>query len=127
MTPLLSIYDRVDAQAVSIQAAVLEEVTYMKVMGTGARQVYAKAKGATKSIVNWIGIRNSIDDTPPLTTPEMVIKRSEDYRGVPEKARHFVLTTLAERLQAPVGDIGLLSPRIPRWRRQAEALALPGE
>lgn len=70
MEPILKYYERVDTQAVAMQAAVLEEVTYTKVMGTGAKQAFSKAKTATKWMADWIGVRHSIDTAAPPTCPK---------------------------------------------------------
>jgi hypothetical protein len=46
MRSLLSFYQNVDIEASPIQASVLEEVTYAKVMKTGGEQALAKGKQA---------------------------------------------------------------------------------
>ena len=113
MEPLLSFYDRVDLQALSVQAAVLEEVTYVKVVGTGAKQTYAKAKGVAKWLAGKAGVRNNIDATPAKSTAELVLGRAEFWTHRPaDEVNKHVLKTLASRLQVSASDLGLLSTRL---------------
>ena len=98
LEPLLKYYNSVDSQAVSVQAAVLEEVTYLKVVGTGTKQAYTGTKRLAKSLLDQIGVRTTIDDTRAKTTAEMVMERAEHWTGRAEAARQFVLTTLSSRL-----------------------------
>lgn len=92
MEPLLSFYDRVDLQAISVQAAVLKEVTYMKVLGTGAKQTYTKAKSAVKWLTGFTGVRNKIDATPAKSTSELVLGRADFWiRRQVDVVRTYVL------------------------------------
>jgi hypothetical protein len=110
---LLSYYDHVDHQAVSVQAAVLEEVTYSKVIGTGAKQTFARAKSFAKWLADKAAIRNNIDDTPPKGTAELVMDRANYWESAPfSGAKEFVLNTLSARLQVPSSDLALLSTRL---------------
>ncbi len=112
LEPLLKYYNSVDSQAVSVQAAVLEEVTYLKVVGTGTKQAYTGTKRLAKSLLDQIGVRTTIDDTRAKTTAEMVMERAEHWTGRAEAARQFVLTTLSSRLGVSPPDIGILSTRL---------------
>lgn len=112
MEPLLKYYANVDRQAVSVQASVLEQVTYLKVMGTGTRQAYTGAKRLAKRLFDGVGVRTTIDDTRAKTTAEIVIDRAEYWNEHAESARQFVITTLSSRLGIPPTDIGLLSTRM---------------
>lgn len=110
---LLSFYDRVEPHAVSVQAAVLEEVTYARVMATGAKQTYAKAKGAAKWVIDKVGVKNTIDATAAKSTAELVMDRATHWsRQGNGAARRRVLILLAEHLQIPPTDLALLSTRL---------------
>ena len=113
LEPLLHYYRSVDLEAASIQAAVLEEVTYVKVLGAGAKQTYAKAKGGVKWLANIAGIKNQIDNRPAKSTAELVVERSQYWRGRSREAVHTsVLNTLSSRLQTDPSDLGVLSTRL---------------
>lgn len=113
MEPLLHFYRSVDLEAAAVQAAVLEEVTYVKVLGVGAKQTYAKAKGAAKWLAGVAGIKNEIDDRPAKSTAELVVERSQYWLGRSCEAVHTsVLSTLASRLQTDASDLGVLSTRL---------------
>ncbi len=112
LEPLLDYYSRVDSQAVSVQAAVLEEVTYLKVIGTGTQQAYTGTKRIAKGFFDRIGIHNSIDDTPAKSIAELVLQRAENWSHRGKAAREFVVCTLASRLGIPSTDNGTLSTRL---------------
>jgi hypothetical protein len=113
LQPLLSFYDRVDLQAIAVQAAVLEEVTYVKVLGTGAKQTYTKAKSAVKWLADVTGVRNKIDSTPAKSTADLVLSRADFWVHRPaDEVRRHVFSTLASRLQVGASDLGLLSTRL---------------
>jgi hypothetical protein len=111
--PLLSLYEQVDLDAAATQAAILEEVTYTKVLATGAKQGLTTAKGAVKWVANWAGVRAKIDTTPAKTTQELVVDRTKwwSQRNVRD-VRKFVVKTLAERLQVDEHDLGTMSTRL---------------
>jgi uncharacterized protein YaaW (UPF0174 family) len=110
---LLSYYDRVEPHAISVQAAVLEEVTYARVMATGAKQTYAKAKGAAKWIIDKVGVRNSIDATAAKSTAELVMDRAAYWSCQANgAARRCVFNLLGEHLQVPPTDLALMSTRL---------------
>jgi hypothetical protein len=111
--PLLSLYEQVDLDAAATQAAILEEVTYTKVLATGAKQGFSTAKGAVKWVANWAGVRVKIDTTPAKKTQELVVDRTKWWfqRNVRD-VRQFVIETLAERLQVDVHDLGTMSTRL---------------
>jgi hypothetical protein len=102
-----------DPKAISVQAAVLEEVTYAKIMGTGAKQTYAKAKGAFKWLADKIGVRVRIDLAPAKSTAELVMDRAQYWsRQTNDAARQFVFNALWGRLQVPCSDLALMSTRL---------------
>jgi hypothetical protein len=111
--PLLSLYEQVDLDAAATQAAILEEVTYTKILATGAKQGLTTAKGAVKWVANWAGVRAKIDTTPAKTTQELVVDRTKwwSQRNVRD-VRKFVVKTLAERLQVDEHDLGTMSTRL---------------
>jgi hypothetical protein len=110
---LLTYYDQVELEAISVQAAVLEEVTYVKVLMTGVNQTYGAAKGATKTLIDWLGIPISIDYQYSESTAELVTKRAEYYsRKNKYFTKQFIFNTLGERLGVPSSDTALMSTRI---------------
>lgn len=113
MPCLLSFYQNVDVEASATQAAVLEEVTYAKVMKTGGEQALAKGKQGLKWISNRLGMRPSIDTRPAKRTSELVMQRAAYWKTQPKSAiDRKVLEILAERLDVPSYDPELLSTRI---------------
>lgn len=113
MPCLLSFYQNVDIEASAIQASVLEEVTYAKVMKTGGEQALAKGKQGFKWLANQVGMRPSIDTRPAKSTPELVMQRAAHWRKQPKRMiDQQVLSLLSERLDAPESDLELLSTRI---------------
>lgn len=113
MPCLLSFYQNVDIEASAIQASVLEEVTYAKVMKTGGEQALAKGKQGFKWLANQVGMRPSIDTRPIKSTPELVMQRAAHWRRQPKRMiDQKVLSLLSERLDAPQSDLELLSTRI---------------
>jgi uncharacterized protein YaaW (UPF0174 family) len=113
MPCLLSFYENVDIEASAIQASVLEEVTYAKVMKTGGEQALAKGKQGFKWLANQIGMRPSIDARPAKSTPELVMQRADYWRKQSKRViDHKVLSLLAERLEVPESDMELLSTRL---------------
>lgn len=113
LQPLLRFYESVGIEAVSVQAAVFDEVTYMKVLGSGAKHAYAKTKGAAKWLADFAGIKNRIDASPAKSTSELVIERSKYWSNRPaETVRKHVLQALASNLKIDPSDIGLLSTRL---------------
>lgn len=113
MPCLLSFYQNVDIEASAIQASVLEEVTYAKVMKTGGEQALAKGKQGFKWLANQVGMRPSIDTRPAKSTPELVMQRAAHWRKQPKRMiDQKVLSLLSERLDAPESDLELLSTRI---------------
>ncbi|HXE08232.1 MAG TPA: hypothetical protein VN612_10070 [Acidobacteriaceae bacterium] len=113
MPSLLSFYQAVDIEACAIQAAVLEEVTYAKVMKTGGAQALAKGRQGVKWFANKFGMRPSIDTRPPKSTAELVMQRAEHWRKQSKSAiDQKVFSLLAERIEVPSSDLELLSTRI---------------
>ena len=113
MPCLLSVYQNVDIEASAIQASVLEEVTYAKVMKTGGEQALAKGKQGFKWLANQVGMRPSIDTRPAKSTPELVMQRAAHWRKQPKRMiDQKVLSLLSERLDTPESDLELLSTRI---------------
>ncbi len=80
MPCLLDFYKNVDVEACAIQAAVLEEVTYAKVMKTGGEQALAKGKQGLKWISNQLGMRPPIDTRPAKSTSELVMQRAAHWK-----------------------------------------------
>lgn len=111
--PLLSLYEQVDLETAATQAAILEQVTYTKVLAIGAKQSLTTAKETVKRVANWAGVRVKSDTTPAKTTQELVVDRTKwwSQRNV-EDVRKFVVKTLAERLQVEVHDLGTMSTRL---------------
>ena len=113
MEPLLNVYKHIDAQAITVQAAILEEVTYGKEMMAGGEEAFLKAKQGAKWFSDWIGLRVSIDTTPAQSTAERVMGRAVLWqKGPRQAAEQRVLKLLAERLQVQEGNLGVLSTRL---------------
>jgi uncharacterized protein YaaW (UPF0174 family) len=113
MPCLLSFYQSVDLDASAIQASVLEEVTYAKVMKTGGEQALAKGKQGFKWLANQLGMRPSIDTRPAKSTAELVMQRADFWRKQSKGAvDRKVFALLAERLDISSSDLELLSTRI---------------
>ena len=62
MEPLLDSYARVDSQEVAVQAAVFEEVTYLKAIGTGTDLLLNLQSGQAARCA----LQNEVDNLPPL-------------------------------------------------------------
>ena len=102
MPCLLSFYQNVDIEASAIQASVLEEVTYAKVMKTGGEQALAKGKQGFKWLANQVGMRPFIDTRPAKSTPELVMQRAAHWRKQSKRMiDQKVLSLLSERLDDP--------------------------
>lgn len=111
--PLLASYELVDHQAIAVQAAVLEEVTYVKVVATGAKDGLATAKQAFNWLTSVAAIKITLDDTPPPTTSEAVMARAQHWTSRPkEAARVSLFNSLSEMLQVSSVDLGLMSTRL---------------
>lgn len=113
MAALLTYYSNVDVEASAIQAAVLEEVTYTKVMRTGGEQALEKGKQGWNWLADRVGVRARLETVPPKTTADRVMDRAGYWQGRSKQTvQQAVLKLLSERLQVDAANVDLMSTRL---------------
>ncbi len=113
MKDLLDYYERVDAEAAAVQLAVLEEVTYVNVMKTGAEQTIASGKRAVDWISGKLGVGTELSKQKVLTTAERITARSQHWKGHSKSAIDQALFSLvSKRLGIERNNVAFMSSRI---------------